>query len=162
MEIDPFNITVSDCKAIAKKYNIILNMADTLEIDSWLDLFLSQIIEPKLTKKTLFVYDYKPSQASLAKIRDDKFAERFELYIDGIEMANGFSELIDPKEQSARFKKDNIIRKERNLEEIELDNKFINSLNYLPNCSGVALGIDRLIKRCLNKTSIQDVMSFSS
>ncbi|NQY41911.1 MAG: EF-P lysine aminoacylase GenX [Legionellales bacterium] len=160
--IDPFNITASDCEAIAEKYNINLNKSSSLEIDSWLDLFLSQIIEPKLTNKTIFVYDYKASQASLAKIRDNKFAERFELYIDGIEMANGFSELIDPKEQAERFKKDNVIRQGRNLEQIELDDKFIKSLEYLPNCSGVALGIDRLIKCCLNKPSIQDVMSFSS
>ncbi len=160
--VDPFIATKAECEEIANRYNLNINDPDSLAVDLWLDLFLSQLIEPKLPKGIVFVYDYKPSQASLAKIRAGKVAERFELYIDGIEIANGFSELTDPDEQLIRFNQDNLIRKQRKLEQVGIDSGFISSLNYLPECSGVALGIDRLVKICLKKQEIQQIMSFAS
>lgn len=133
-----------------------------MSIDDWLDLFFAELIETNMPRDViLFVYDFKASQASLAKIRDNKYAERFEVYINGIELANGFSELTCPKEQLERFQLQNTEREHKNLHVPAIDHKFLEALSHMPESSGVALGIDRLIMLILKKDNIKEVQTFS-
>ncbi len=104
------------------------------------------------------VYDYPASQASLAKLAPNKItAERFELFLAGVEVANGFTELLDPQEQLDRFKNDNNKRKQLNLPDIAIDPTFIAALEQgLPPCAGIAVGIERLLMAILD-CSLQDL-----
>lgn len=131
--------------------------------DPWLDLLLSHCIEPKLGQSRLtFIYDYPTSQAALARIRpgDPPVAERFELYVRGIELANGFHELNDGVEQRRRFEADNGARAANGLPIMPLDEEFLAIVDKLPPCAGVALGVDRLLMLAAGKSSIADVLSF--
>lgn len=138
---------------------------NALDRDSCLQLLMSHVIEPKLGfDAPVFIYDFPASQAALAKIRHEEFpvAERFEVYIQGIEIANGFHELTDPKEQLNRFAQDQTERKNINKAIPQIDSFFIESLQHgLPECSGVALGIDRLIMIKTKAEHIREVMSFT-
>jgi lysyl-tRNA synthetase class 2 len=107
------------------------------------------------------VYDFPASQASLARIKPNGYAARFELYMKGIELANGFWELTDPKEQVIRFQQDQRIRAAKNLPEKKMDPLFLSALEAgLPDCAGVALGVDRLLMIVLEKESIEQVIAF--
>lgn len=130
--------------------------------DALLDLIMSTIVGPKLGQEgLLFVYDYPASQAALARIRGD-VASRFEAYLDGMEIANGFHELSDVNEQRARFDADNAQRKQRGLPINVIDEHFLAALNHgLPDCSGVALGLDRLVMCAVSAKHIDEVMAFS-
>ncbi len=130
--------------------------------DAWLSLLMSHCIEPKLgPEEPVFIYDFPASQAALAKIRSDKLASRFELYYKGIELANGFHELSDAKEQRKRFDADLAYRFENNLPVVPVDERLLTALEKgLPDCAGVALGIDRLIMLALSQEKIQAVLSF--
>jgi len=132
--------------------------------DDWLNLLMSHVIEPGFDEdKLTFVFDYPASQASLAKVRKDKYplAERFEVYWGGVELANGFTELQDADEQRWRFNYDNQRRNKAALEEVPVDENLLKALeNGLPACSGVALGIDRLLMVMTGASSISEVMSF--
>jgi len=124
---------------------------------------MSHCIEPNLgqNNKPTFIYDYPATQAALAKIRNDnpKVAERFEVYIKGIELANGFNELTDASEQRQRFQQDLIKRKKLNYPELPIDEKFLAALESgLPKCAGIALGIDRLIMLALNENHIDNIL----
>jgi len=129
-----------------------------------LQLLFSQKIEPKLGINTpTFVYDFPASQAALAKISKThpQIAERFEVFINGMEIANGFHELTDAKEQEQRFKQDQQHRKENQKPIPEIDTRFIEALKSgLPNCAGIALGIDRLMMCLTHKKEIKDVIAF--
>lgn len=136
-----------------------------LDRDTALQLLFSQNIEPALgIEIPTFVYDFPASQAALAKISKDNplVAERFEVFIHGMEIANGFYELTDAKEQQQRFESDQQHRKANQQSIPDIDKRFIAALEAgLPDCAGVALGIDRLMM-CVKKTkNIQDVMAFS-
>lgn len=139
---------------------ISIDMLDDRDI--CLQFLMSDIIEPKLaTAGIVFIYDYPVTQAALAKIRHDDppVAERFEVYVDGIELANGFHELSDEKEQRARFEKDLAKRKALGYPVVPIDEKLLAALEAgLPACAGVALGVDRLVMIALNKQAISDVM----
>ena len=127
-----------------------------------LQLLFSEKIEPNL-KGVNFVYDYPAKQAALSKINKTNplVAERFEVYIDGIEIANGFHELTDAEEQQQRFKADQTYRNENNKLIPEIDTRFINALEAgLPDCAGVALGIDRLMMYLTQKKAITEVIAF--
>jgi lysyl-tRNA synthetase class 2 len=130
----------------------------------WLDLLLSHFIEPHLGRKRLtFIYDYPATQAALAKIRpgNPPVAERFELYVQGIELANGFHELTDADEQYRRLQANNRRRMAQGLPSLPVDNRFLAALkNGLPDCAGVALGLDRLLMIMAGKSTLQDVMAF--
>lgn len=109
-----------------------------------------------------FVYDFPECQAALARIRQDEFviAERFELIINGMEIANGFQELNDSDEQRQRFMRENAVRIANNLAEIALDERLLAALDFLPDCSGVAIGLDRLLMCMTRKQLIEDVLAF--
>ena len=132
--------------------------------DTILQLLFGVAIEPVFAEqRPCFVYNFPASQAALARIstEDPRVAERFEVYYKGIELANGFHELNNAQEQLARFQEDNRLRKLKGLDEIPIDQHFINSLKHLPDCAGVALGIDRLVMLATEQTHIDNVLSFT-
>lgn len=121
-------------------------------------------IEPNIGhKKPLFLYDYPAVGASLARLKPENssLAERFELYICGMELCNAFTELTDPVEQRIRFEKEQKIRSESGKQVYPLPEKFLESLQLMPEASGVALGIDRLVMLFANTKSIDGVVAFT-
>jgi lysyl-tRNA synthetase class 2 len=133
-----------------------------LDFDQCLDLLISLVIAPRL-KGYAFVYDYPISQASLARVNpaNPAVAERFELFHDDLELANGFSELTDSKIQRGRFENDNKQRIEKDLPRYQLDENLLAALESgMPECAGVALGLDRLLMVLLGLDSIEQVLCF--
>jgi len=135
--------------------------ADLKDRDGLLDLIMATVVGPQLGHTRLtFVYDYPASQASLARVRGE-VASRFEVYLNGLELANGFHELGDADEQRARFEKDLAERKQRSLPSTPIDEHFLRALAHgLPDCSGVALGFDRLVMCATGATHIDEVLAF--
>lgn len=129
--------------------------------DTLLQLLLNHFIEPKLgINAPTFIYDFPASQAALAKINAGK-AERFEVYIQGTEIANGFHELTNTKEQLQRFQHEQDRRKEINRTVPAIDQRLIKALEHgLPDCAGVAVGLDRLLMILANTKNIADVIAF--
>ena len=149
LEIDPFKTSILDLKKYTKsKIDFNLEVKDK---DILLDLLFSHLIEPSLGHDTpCFVIDYPSDQAALAKTTFDKqgnnIAKRFELFINGIELANGYEELTESCEYLERFQQQNNIREKMGLDTREIDEAFISALEKkLPYCSGVAIGLDRLL-----------------
>ncbi|CCN85354.1 Putative lysyl-tRNA synthetase [Vibrio nigripulchritudo SFn27] len=132
--------------------------------DTLLQLLFSMGVETRIGQEVpAFVYDFPASQAALAKINatDPRVADRFEVYFKGIELANGFHELDNPKEQLARFERDNAQRETMGLEPQPIDHHLIEALKSgLPQCAGVALGIDRLVMLALGASHIDEVTAF--
>jgi lysyl-tRNA synthetase class 2 len=138
--------------------------AQGLSRDDWLDLLLTHRIQPHFPgDRITLVCDYPMSQCALAKIRHDDppVAERFEVYLGQHELANGYHELTDAAEQRARFIRDNARRRERGLPELPLDENLLAAMERgLPECSGVALGIERLLMAMADSEDIRDVLAF--
>jgi lysyl-tRNA synthetase class 2 len=136
-----------------------------LERDARLDLLMGLVVGPKLGReRPCFVYDYPASQAALARLKPGvpPVAARFELYVDGLELANGFHELGDVAEQRARFTGDLLLRRARGQAQTPLDERFLAALESgLPECAGVALGFDRLVAVALGASRLADAMAFS-
>jgi lysyl-tRNA synthetase class 2 len=136
-----------------------------LDRDATLDLLMGLVVGPKLgLERPCFICDYPASQASLARIKPGlpRVAARFELYIDGIELANGFHELADAGEQRHRFEEDLATRRARGRVEPPLDERLLDALNAgMPDCSGVALGFDRLVAVALGHSRLSEGMAFS-
>lgn len=131
--------------------------------DEWLDLILDQIVVPGFGRGRVFIYNYPASQASLARLdpSDNRFAQRFELYVDGIELANGFQELTDAEQQQLRFAADNTRRQQIAKPVLPVDEYFIDALVAgIPACAGVALGLDRLLMLKRGVDDIQQVLAF--
>ncbi|MDB5546350.1 MAG: lysine aminoacylase GenX [Hyphomicrobiales bacterium] len=131
--------------------------------DSWSDLFskiLSDRIEPRLGMGRATVLDLYPvSEAALARpAADPRFAERFELYACGVELANAFGELTDPAEQRRRFEAEMAERRRIYGEEFPLDEDFLSALAHMPAASGIALGFDRLVMLATRARTIEDVL----
>ena len=135
-----------------------------LQLDDCLQFLFSEIIQPKLGMEApVFVYNYPKSQAALARLSEEnrEVAERFELYIQGVEIANGFHELADSSEQLSRFITNQKQRLEVGLLSPQIDYRLISALEHgLPDCSGVALGIDRLLMVISQLGHIDEVISF--
>lgn len=136
--------------------------------DSWEQLyhqiFLNEI-EPKLPQKgPLILYDYPAPLAALARLKKDdpRYAERFEFYINGVELGNGYSELTDPKEQKKRLQNDLKERKKRRMRLFPYDKEFIKAVGKMPPVGGIAVGVDRLIMVLTGKKNIKEVISFPS
>lgn len=131
---------------------------------TWLDFIFSHRVQPYLGENALcMVYGYPACQSSLARInpRNPLITDRVELFIDGVELGNGFFELTDAEEQSRRFDEELSIRKRRNLVVAEKDGRLIAALRAgLPQCSGMAIGLDRLLMVLFQLPSIGDVLSF--
>lgn len=132
-------------------------------VETWdqdrFDFDMATKIEPNLPKEPLFLTDYPAPAASLARLKSDdpRVAERWELYVDGIELANAFTELVDPVEQRRRFE---LAREERRAlgeTDYPLDEEFLDALARMPPSGGVALGVDRLVMLACGASSIADV-----
>ena len=132
--------------------------------DGWLNFLLANIVEPELgADHPMFLYDYPASQAALAKVRHDQppVAERFELYIEGIEVCNGYHELTDPAELKTRMRKQNELRQREHACPLPETNRLLAAMRAgLPECAGVALGVDRLIMLALGLSTIDQVRAF--
>ncbi len=140
-----------------------LPVLDEADRDGWLDLIVTHWLEPRADHPAQFIYDYPSSQASLARVREGEYpvAERFEMYLGSVELANGFHELTDASEQRQRFEAENRRRVQRGQAEMPVDTALIGALAHgLPDCSGVALGFDRLLMHAAGAASIDDVMPF--
>jgi lysyl-tRNA synthetase class 2 len=131
---------------------------------AWLDLLMVEIIEPALSGAGLAVICHYPAeQAALARLDPDdpRQAERFEVFLDGTELANGYRELTDAAEQRRRFGTDRETRRARGLPDVTIDPALLAALDTgLPDCCGVALGFDRLVMACLGAAQITEVVSF--
>ena len=116
-----------------------------------------------MSSRPIFLYDYPASQASLARLKakDPSLAERFELYVGGLELANGFSELTDVPEQRDRFLREQHQRQELGKTPYPMPKKFLKALAHMPPCAGIALGVDRLVMLFSDKTSIDQVVTFT-
>jgi lysyl-tRNA synthetase class 2 len=162
--VNPHQATTEDLMQCAKQQNIPFGSVLS-DRDAWLDLLWTHAIEPHVgDERPLFLFDFPASQAALAKIRpgNPSLASRFEVYFKGIELANGFHELQDTKEQAQRFLKDLVFRKQHGLPEKSIDKRMLAALQHgLPDCAGVAVGIDRLIMLALGCEQVSDVVSFA-
>jgi len=132
----------------------------------WLDLLFADIVQPALPGECItIVYDFLPEQAALSRIRDgdNPAAERFEVFLGQMELANGYQELADADEQLRRFERENRLRGIRGEETAPIDSRLIDALRQgLPECSGVALGIDRLLMSILKLERIEAVLAFDA
>ena len=134
--------------------------------DDWLDLLMTHRLQPAFDPgELLAITDYPASQCALARLRDDgdghPVAERFELYLGPVELANGYHELRDAAEQGARFSRDGDVRRSRNDAVPPTDARLLAALEAgLPACAGVALGVDRLLMALLETSRIADVLAF--
>lgn len=163
LSIDPFDADIDTLRACASEVTDI--GALTGDRDLWLDLLLTHAIEPALRDLGVcFVHDYPASQAALARVHSPDgipVAQRFEVYVDGLELANGYLELTDPVEQRARFAADNARRREHGLPEHRPDEYLLAAMaSGLPDCSGVALGLDRLLMLRTGRQDIRQVLAF--
>ena len=162
--VDPFAATIEELKLATTKAGIDFVGMDDVSRDTWFDLLMSQVVEKNLPMNCpVFIYDYPASQAALAKIRKDSpdVAERFELYINGMELANGFHELSDAEEQAQRFKEQQKQRRDFKQQGIPADYHLIEALKHgFPECAGVAIGLDRLLMVLTGAEHINEVLTF--
>lgn len=166
LSLDPFTASVEALQQHARQQAIEIISHEALSRDDWLDLLLTHVIEPQLpVDRPLFIYDYPATQAALARLHEhegEQVACRFELYLGGLELANGYHELLDPDEQRRRFEEDCRQRQAAGRPVPDIDEKFLAALEHgLPDCAGVALGLDRLLMIAAGKDDIRDVISFS-
>lgn len=162
--VDPFRCTARGLEQAARAQGLSGCDALDLDRDGWLDLLLTHRIEAELGRGRLtFLHEYPPSQAALARIRSDgePVAERFELYLEGMELANGFHELTDAAEQRWRFTRDLAERARSGQPRPPLDERFLQALEAgMPDASGVALGLDRLLMAATGSEHIDQVLAF--
>jgi len=161
--IDPH--TAQDCELLAIANQHINGDFADLDRNGLLDLLMSHLVEPALPKTGAFVLEFPASQAALAQKKQLNsgawVAERAELYLAGMEIANGYQELLDPAEQRTRFEADLEYRLDAGLEELALPEDLLGSLEAgLPACAGVALGVDRLLLALMQVGSINSVLGF--
>jgi lysyl-tRNA synthetase class 2 len=163
--LDPHTATAKDFAQAAARHAVDVprDLRGHNDLAIWRDLLLTHIVEPRLGQGRLtFIYDYPASQASLARVQpgDPPVAARFEMYLNGIELANGFHELADAGEQRIRFERQLHARAATGLPAVPLDEHLLAAMPDLPDCAGVALGFDRLVMLVSGARSIQDVMAF--
>lgn len=165
LELDPFKASLHELQQCAARQNItVVGLSHNTPADIWLDLLFSHCIEPNLGFECpIFVYDFPATLAALARLKPGHpaVAARFELYIQGQELANGYHELCDAKEQAMRMQNDLALRKTDNCALPPIDQRFLSALAAgLPDCAGVALGVDRLVMLATQSSHISDVMTF--
>ncbi|KZZ15906.1 hypothetical protein A3750_10905 [Oleiphilus sp. HI0079] len=164
LEINPFQASLSDLRDCCKTRTGCDALG--LDRDGCLDLLVSHCIEPTLGfNEPCFLMDYPASQASLARIEKDVdgdcIGKRAELYVQGIELANAYDELTDAEEQARRFAEDRALRVELGLQDVNADEHLVAALqNGLPECAGVALGLDRLLLLKQGANKLSDVLAF--
>jgi len=170
LEINPHDhdhCTPEVLAAIAQTQGLIQDLGElNLDYDGWLDLLFSEIIQPQLgLERPMVITEFPASMAALAQIQPDmhgqRVAQRFEFYVRGIELANGYQELLEVKEQKARFMQDLQKRADLGVSSLPLEQKLLAALEVgIPSLRGVALGVDRLLMLALHAKRLSDVMSF--
>jgi lysyl-tRNA synthetase class 2 len=159
--LDPYFCSETELADCAAERGV---AAGPFEHGELLDLVMAEVIQPALPGECFtIVFDYPPEQAALSRIRNDDppVAERFEVYLGQQELANGYQELTDPGEQRARFERENRKREARGQEQVTIDSGLLDALEAgLPECSGVALGVDRLLMSMLRIDDIDAVLAF--
>ena len=162
--IDVFVVDAESLRQVAVRHHLSGAEGLRLDRDGWLDLLMSHLIQPALGPDRLcFVTDYPASQAALARRNPDRLtAARFEAFLDGVELANGFDELTDAEEQAARFDAENSERRARGKRPVTVDRQLLAAMRTgLPDCCGVAVGLDRLLMLRQGLDDLDATMSFS-
>lgn len=161
--LDPILCSEDDLENCAAERGV---AAGILDHGEWLDLIMAEIVQPNLPgEQFTVIYDYPPEQAALSRIRPDNppVAERFEVFLGQAELANGYQELTDPDEQLERFERENRAQESSGEPAVPIDVGLVAALRSgMPECSGVALGVDRLLMAILKLDSIDAVLAFSA
>ncbi|MBT2748003.1 MULTISPECIES: EF-P lysine aminoacylase EpmA [unclassified Lysobacter] len=163
LDLDPFGADEAQLRAALG--DVVIDPAG-LNRDDWLDLLMTHRLQPSFARDELLaVYDYPASQCALARLRDDgdghPVAERFELYLGPLELANGYHELAEADEQGARFDRDRAVRVQRGVAAPPRDEALLSALGAgFPDCAGVAMGMDRLVMAMLDTDRIAEVLAF--
>jgi lysyl-tRNA synthetase class 2 len=160
LEIDPHTATIEELQNALPDVRI--DVRD-LGRDDWLDLIITHRLQPaNPDDRLLLVYDYPATQCALARIRhgEPPVAERFEAYLGARELANGYHELNNAAEQRLRFERDHALRAQRGLPLPAIDERLLAALPNLPDCAGVAMGMDRLLMCLLGVADIRDLLAF--
>ena len=159
--LDPLSATDAELAQLSRRFGFAHAQADR---DTWLEFLMGARVGPRLGRDALaFLHAYPASQGALARLdpHDAHVARRFELYGDGIELANGFEELANAAEQRARFERDNTRRRRLGLPVRPLDERLLDALESgLPECAGVALGFDRTLMLATGASHIEEVLAF--
>ncbi len=167
LALNPHTANIEQLQQCAHKHNINLSaqVIAGLNITDWLQLLMSHVIEPQLVGPLPWIiYDFPAPQAALAKIIAGKYpvAARFEVYMQGIELANGYYELLDSAEHRKRFMQDNEKRSQAGINTHAIDERLLAALDAgLPDCAGIALGLDRVLMLKLQAKSISEVLAFT-
>ena len=161
--VDAYGASDAELMDSALRHGIVCHAE--LDRDAKLDLLMGLVVAPRLGfERPCFIVDYPASQAALARLKPGlpPVAARFELFLDGVELANGFHELIDGAEQRARFAQDLHARRARGQVQPPLDERLLEALaEGLPDCAGVALGFDRLAALAIGAPRLADAMAFT-
>jgi len=163
--VDPHTASLDELAAVARARDLAVpDSLDRRDRDAWLDLLLVFLVEPHLGHPSpVILYDYPASQAALAAVRDGNppLAERFELYVRGIELANGFHELTDPKVLRERNRENNAARVSDGKPALPEHSRLLAAMEHgLPDCTGVALGFDRVVMLAAGARTLAEVMAF--
>lgn len=163
LDLNPLQATLKELKDASRRVGLSLDLGD--DRLGYIDLLFSHMVEPSLGFDTpVFLTDFPPELASLAKTRIDEDGElvaaRFELYIEGLELANAYDELIDADVLRSRFEADNVEREKQGLHVMPVDEFLLAALPNMPECSGIALGIDRLLMVALDQMRLENVITF--
>jgi lysyl-tRNA synthetase class 2 len=161
--LNPHRTSVPELRAAAEKSGISIPDSYRSEpADAWIDLLFAECIQPGL--EAVIVFDYPASQSQLAQVRQENgtaVSERFELFLNGLEIANGYHELCDADELRRRFQENNRCRILSGRQPLPEKNRLLTAMERgLPPCSGTALGIDRLLMVMLQAGTIDEVMTF--
>jgi lysyl-tRNA synthetase class 2 len=163
--LDPLATPVPELAQVAAEQGIDIEMStEESERDTWLELLMSMLVEPGLPhERPVFITRFPASQASLARLdpEDPRYARRFELYLGGLELANGFEELADAMEQGRRFEAERGARRRAGQADVAADEHLLAALQHgLPASAGVALGLDRLLMLARGTEDIRQVLAF--
>jgi len=166
-QINPFEANQTTLIKCLNQHGVKLNTHDVLKTrDDYLDLLMCEVVGPRLGENNtlVFLYDFPASQAALAQITagEPALAERFEVFVEGLELANGYHELCDPIEQRQRANEDNNKRAAKRLTQMAVDEQLLAAMSHgLPACAGVALGLERLLMIMCKASHINEVINFS-
>jgi lysyl-tRNA synthetase class 2 len=164
--LNPHMTSAAECRACAQRHGIEQPVGLEDDVDEWLDWLLTQLVIPAFRPDGFtYLYDYPETQAALAKLHKNQdghtVAARFELFYGELELANGFDELLDSAEQRQRFERENLARQAAGLQPAVIDEYLLTALEHgLPRCSGVALGLDRLLMLFSGAATLEQVLAF--